>query len=319
MSRARAVGELLPPVEGSTVRPALDSRPRLATRVTIGLPLYNGEQFLRDALDSILGQTFADFTLVVSDNASTDASVDIVEEYAASDHRIRLFRSPVNRGAAWNYNEVFRRSESPYFKWAAADDKLAPTCLERLIEALDAAPPEVAAVYPLTQIIDAEGRPVRTHAENLAAPVGSPPHLRLGHVLRNLYLGNAVYALARADALRRTRLHGPFPSSDYVLLAELALVGEFREVPEPLFLRRLHEGTSVQANPTLAERTAWFDPERRPVSNRLRTLFQQYLAGIHHTDLPPLEKLRTYATFFKTVAKPRTRLERLAGRIGRRG
>lgn len=283
-------------------------------RLTIGLPVYNGERFLRDALDSILGQTFGDFALVVSDNASTDSTVEIVQEYAARDERIVLLRSEMNRGAAWNYNRVFAHCRTPYFKWAAADDMLAPTCVERSLAVLEAAPPSVVLVYPLTQIVDAAGTAVETFGDDLASPPGAPPHVRLGQVLRRIVLGNAVFATMRSDALRRTRLHGNYPAADHVLLAELALVGEFREIGEPLFLRRLHEATSVRANPTKEARSRWFDTQRKPVRHPGLMLFRQYLGGIRGAQLSPRERILAYAVFLRAWAKPRTRLRALLDR-----
>ena len=159
--------------------------------------MYNGERFLRDALESILGQSFTDFTLVVSDNASTDGTVEIVEEYASRDHRVVLLQNVTNRGAAWNYNNVFEQCESPYFKWAAADDLLAPTCLERLLHVLQVVAAHSRSRLPALADHRRQGRPVRTYDDKLAAPPGSPPHLRLRQVLRNLYLGNVVFALVR--------------------------------------------------------------------------------------------------------------------------
>ena len=287
--------------------------------LTIGLPVFNGERFLRDALDSILGQTFADFALVVSDNGSTDRTVAIVEEYAVRDRRISLLRSETNRGAAWNYNRVFAECRSPYFKWAAADDMLAPACVERSLEALETAPLLVVLAYPRTQVIDARGNVVGTIDDNLASPPGSPPHVRLRQVLRNVVYGNLIFAVVRADALRQTRLHGNYPSADHVLLAELALAGEFRALPEPLFLRRLHEGTSVRANPTAESLARWFDPQKQPVRSRMAQLFGEHVRGIRHARLTRSQRALAYATFLaswtRRQAKPRTRVRRWRGRL----
>ncbi len=90
--------------------------------VGIGMPVYNGEKYLRAALDSLLAQTFTDFELIISDNASTDDTQTICEEYTLRDARIRYFRQPVNKGASWNFRFVLDQSGSEYFMWAAADD-----------------------------------------------------------------------------------------------------------------------------------------------------------------------------------------------------
>ena len=96
----------------------------MVPRVSIGLPVLNGEKYVAEALDAILAQSFLDFELIISDNASTDATPDICADYARRDARIRLHRHPSNLGAAPNFNFVFQRSRGEYFKWAAHDDQI---------------------------------------------------------------------------------------------------------------------------------------------------------------------------------------------------
>jgi glycosyltransferase involved in cell wall biosynthesis len=286
--------------------------------VTIGLPVHNGERFLADALASIVEQTFEDFVLVVSDNASTDATVAIVEEHAVRDERIVLLRSDVNMGAAWNYNRVFRECHTPYFKWAAADDLLAPTCLERLVATLDASPPSVVLAYPHTQLIDAGGSVTGEFVDELAAGHGAPPYVRAHRVASRISLGNVIFALIRTDALAQTRLHGNYAEADYVLLTELALVGEFRVVPEPLFRRRIYEGISTLANPTPESRTYWFDTKRTPVRHPGLNLLMEYLAGIRSSSAPRSQRLLAAllvaATWARRQAAVRTRIRELMRR-----
>ena len=100
-------------------------------RVSLGMPVYNAQRFLREVLDSILAQTFTDFELIISDNGSTDATESICREYAARDPRVLYYPNDrVNHGPAWNYNRTEALARGEYFKWAAADDLLAPTLLE---------------------------------------------------------------------------------------------------------------------------------------------------------------------------------------------
>src|SRR5260370_35870186 len=103
-------------------------------QVSIGLGVYNGEPFLKDTLDSILAQTFEDFELIISDNASSDHTEEICRNYAARDRRIKYSRNPVNLGLYTNLNEVFRRSFGQYFRWSAADDLFEPTSLEVCVD-----------------------------------------------------------------------------------------------------------------------------------------------------------------------------------------
>ena len=113
-------------------------------RVSIGIPVYNGGRFIKEAIDSILAQTFEDFELILSDNASTDETEEICKEYATLDRRIRYYRNEENLGAAKNYNRVFELSNGEYFKWASHDDLCAPEYLERCIAALCPPPPGVS-------------------------------------------------------------------------------------------------------------------------------------------------------------------------------
>ena len=109
----------------------------VSSLVSIGLPVFNGERFLRASLDSIVTQTYGATEIIIADNASTDSSVAICEEYAARDPRIRLLRGEVNRGAAWNHNRVLQEAQGEYFKWGAADDVMAPRFLECCVAALE--------------------------------------------------------------------------------------------------------------------------------------------------------------------------------------
>lgn len=91
-------------------------------QVSIGMPVYNGEKFIREALDSLLAQTFTNFELIISDNSSTDRTEDICREYSDRDIRIIYIRQIENIGAAANFKYVLDRSTAEYFMWAAADD-----------------------------------------------------------------------------------------------------------------------------------------------------------------------------------------------------
>ena len=95
-------------------------------RVSVGIPVFNGERFLAETIESILAQTFKDFEIVISDNASTDRTEEICRSYAARDPRIRYNRNDTNRGAAWNHNRVFELARGEYFKWQSHDDFCAP-------------------------------------------------------------------------------------------------------------------------------------------------------------------------------------------------
>ena len=103
-------------------------------RLTLGLPTYNGEEFLAESLDALLAQTFTDFELIISDNGSTDRTGEIAREYAAKDHRVRYVHHPVNRGSTFNHNFVVEQARGELFKWVSDDDLYAPDLLQRCID-----------------------------------------------------------------------------------------------------------------------------------------------------------------------------------------
>ena len=115
------------------------------TTLTIGLPVYNGERFLQESLQALLAQTWTDFELVISDNASTDSTAEICLEYAARDPRIRYVRQPVNMGAAPNHNYVASQARGRFFKWASHDDLYHPDLLQQCVLALEKHPEVVLA------------------------------------------------------------------------------------------------------------------------------------------------------------------------------
>ena len=142
-------------------------------RVSMGMPVYNGERYVAEAIESVLQQTFGDFELVISDNGSTDSTRSICEGYAARDPRVRYFRSDANRGATWNFNRVVELSRGEYFRWAAHDDRIRPEYLERCVAVLDA-DPEAVLCYTQVEIIDAAGAS-RGVYQDQALDTAAPP------------------------------------------------------------------------------------------------------------------------------------------------
>ena len=175
--------------------------------VSIGLPVYNGERFLAQALDSLLGQTLQDFELIISDNASTDGTADICLDYAARDARIRYIRQPSNIGAPRNWNFVALEARGRYFKWASADDFCDPRMLEKCVAVLSA-DPSVVLCYGRACIVDEETGEHRPFAHDFSA-VDPRPSERFKTVFRSLVLKQRAQGVIRLDVLRRTSLEPP--------------------------------------------------------------------------------------------------------------
>lgn len=256
-------------------------------QVSIGMPVYNGDRYLKQALDAILAQTYADFELVISDNASCDKTQEICQSYAARDRRIRYYRQEKNLGAGWNQSQVVRLSTGRYFKWAHHDDIFAPQLVEKCVEALEQNP-TVVVCYPQTIIIDGEGKQIEKYVDNFN--LRSPkPHKRFRQYHRLIRYGHRCHpfhGMMRTDVLQSTALVGSYPSSDLVLVGELVLRGEVYEVPEPLFFKRDHADTSVRAYRTYRERLAWYDPAKKGQLHLTKwKWFFEYLAAIRRVQL----------------------------------
>lgn len=278
---------------GESVKTSDHPMKRTAT-LSIGLPVYNGERFLAEALDSLLAQTFEDFELVISDNASTDGTEEICRAYAAKDNRIRYFRCEQNQGAAWNFNCVFELSRGKYFKWAAHDDLYAPEFVGRCIEILDRQPSIILCYAAEAKIIDEQGRELQHYVDKI--DIRSPrPYKRFLNLLDNLELCHPIFGVIRSDVLKRTPLHGNYVASDVILLTELALRGEFYGIREPLFYRRDHPKRAVRANPTDEEHAVWFDPRNKGKANLITwRRFSEFLSAITRAPIGAYEKACCY-------------------------
>lgn len=275
-----------------------------APRVSIGVPVYNGEQYLRQTLDSLVTQSYRDIEIIIGDNASTDGTEAIGREYAARDNRVRYHRNERNLGIAGNYNRVAEMARGEFFRWAAADDLSLPRAVEACVAALDQEPDAVLA-YPKTRLIDSDGNWLADYEDNVDLPF-SRPSQRFCELLTRLRLCNAVFGLIRMSVLRRTRGMHPFVGSDIPFLAELALHGRFVEVPERLFSRRFHPAASSALRGTAAIQLL-FTPERgkggTPEWDRLWALTM----SVARTRMPVREKLHA-GRFLARIARDRCSL-----------
>src|SRR5262249_49825759 len=147
-----------------------------APRVTVGIPVYNGEAYLSQSISSILAQTFTDFELIISDNGSTDGTEQICREYAAKDHRIHYHREETNRGAAWNHNRLVELARGEYFKWQCADDLGAPQMIAECVAELDANP-ELVLCYGQFIRIDRSGQNLGAKVSRVKGLASAPERL----------------------------------------------------------------------------------------------------------------------------------------------
>jgi glycosyltransferase involved in cell wall biosynthesis len=214
-------------------------------RVTIGVPVYNGERFIRATVDSLLAQSYGDFELIISDNASTDGTEAICREYQGKDSRVRYIRNPRNLGPAANYNVPLDAARGELFKWNAADDVCGADFLKVCIEALDCNPDAVLA-YPRTKIIDADGAFVRDYDYEL--DLAHPrPHVRLRRLMCVHHKSHGAHEMfgvmrkAKLILAGKKRCH---VRADSIVLARMALLGKLVRVESFQFFNRDHNARS---------------------------------------------------------------------------
>ncbi len=223
-------------------------------KVSIGMPVYNGERLLPRALDSILEQDFQDLEVVISDDASTDSTEELCREYARKDPRVRYFRNAQNLTLWRNFNRAFELSEGEYFKWAAQDDWIAPNYVSACLKPLEADPD---GVLSFSQIVffDENNRILGTRREKLRRGDSASPAVRFHHTLWSIRARSAAeYGLARRSALAQTGLLRNTNASPRIMISELSLLGKVYYVEEPLFFRYWSERHSQRST------LAYLDP-----------------------------------------------------------
>lgn len=273
--------------------------------LSVGLPVYNGLPYLERALESLVRQDLADMEIVVCDNASTDGTSETVRRAAARDSRIRYHRNPENIGGARNFNRAFELAKGSYFRWASADDFVSPGALSRCVEVLERDPSAVLA-YPETRLVDAEGEVLSAHDEGMGWQAAEPSK-RFEYSLDRWGLANIHYGVVRARVLRDTVLIGNYPGSDFVLIADLATRGRFREVKGEYFFRRMHTETTASLDEeSLAE---FFEPERaEPFEANLLRLYRRHARVVRSAPVNPSEKTRMYLALARRAVWDRSDL-----------
>jgi len=273
--------------------------------VSICLPVYNGENYVREAITSVLEQTFKDFELIISDNASTDGTGEICRDAAARDPRVRYYRAEVNRGLVWNHNRAFDLAEGRYVAWICHDDLMGREYIGRCVEALEKDAGAVLAFAGYTYI-DNKGSVIQR--ADMVNPGSSerPSDRFLGALYEERCHANA--GVMRTEILKQTRLLQGFAESDRALIVEMGLRGGFKLIPECLFSRRMHDERASTKFPELRERTLIVDPAKAgklffPATLEVMAL----LSAIHRAKVPLKERLLCYRVLLQWLWAKRRR------------
>jgi glycosyltransferase involved in cell wall biosynthesis len=280
--------------------------------ISIGVPAYNAAASIGSTIEGLLAQSFGDFELIVSDNASDDGTRDVVENYRLRDGRIRYECQSVNIGANANYSHVVHGARGEFFKWSSSSDWCAPTFLERCLEEIKMHS-DTVLVAPRTRLFQGNPGAWQDYAFDIEV-LDDTPQARLARLYSTLRLNNAMNGLIRMSALRRTRLVEPYLSADVVLMGHLALLGKFRLLPERLFYRRMEAGfaTALQ-DPGAVLKHHYPQPSARTLLQGCKRLMGRVRATLS-TSMPIGQKLRSLIYVTKTCYWERTAiLEDLRG------
>ncbi len=261
---------------------------QFSPRVSLGMPVRNGEKYIAEAIDSILAQTFGDYELIISDNASDDGTEAICTMYAAKDRRIRYHRNAQNIGGAGNFNRVFELASAEYFRWAAHDDVMRPEYLRRCIERLDANPD---AVLCQTRVCQLNERGERVSDFPSEAPLASPSAKERFRFLLWCTNITTIFGVMRSDAMRRTRMFRKFAGGDRSFLAEMLLLGRASYIDECLCAVRVHAQSYSGSLRSNRLRRQWYDPlSRTPVFMQGAVKFPDYAATVLRSPIPAAER-----------------------------
>ena len=263
-----------------------------APRLSIGLPVYNGENHIAESIEALLGQSYGDFELIISDNASTDSTPEICRGYRRQDSRIRYIRQPRDIGRVPNHNFLIEQARGELFKWAACDDLYARDLLKRCVDALDENP-QVVLAHSWEAIIDDSDAVIVLVDYPVASDAPRAPD-RFRSMLFDGW-GDDSYGVIRTEVLRRTPLHDSYHLADRTFTTELALHGPFYQIPDWLFFRR----DAPARTSTVRERCAYMDPRREnrlryPVARLYGEYAWAYISMIRRAPLTAAERQECY-------------------------
>ena len=221
--------------------------------VSIGLPVYNREKFIPQTLDALLAQTFTDFEIIISDNASTDSTEQICRDYAARDARIRYIRQPVNLGLLGNFNYVKQVATGKYFMWTASDDLCEPRFVEALVGKLEQ-DPSLALVMADLKYVSAQGEWITTNCLDTIRFEDVQHDWQAKRLEFFRYPGNKTwdcfYGLYRTEVAQACHLPNQIRknlvfSLEVPFLAQVAVRGKIASIAEPLKIYRYYQDSSA--------------------------------------------------------------------------
>lgn len=271
--------------------------------ISVGLPVYNGASHVESAIRSVMEQTFSNLELVISDNASTDATEEICRRMSREDSRIRYYRNAENQGAAANFNRVFELSRAPHFKWLGHDDVLDPKAMAKALDVMQERE-DISIVHWLERMTDEDGNILREYTPDQGFDIdGATPGARFRQMLLwrfRGFAGDPFFGLIRRTALESTRLQGRGANPNYLLMQELSLTGKFVTIPEVLAVRVYND-----VRVTAPKMIKWLDPGARVGLPHFAKAREYFKVGLTFGDMTWTDRVLTAVTLTAYHMHPR--------------
>ena len=266
--------------------------------VSIGVPVFNGEELLARCLDSLLQQDYPNLEIVISDNGSTDGTPQIAKRYIRADSRVKYVRAEQNRGSAWNFNRVFELSSGEYFAWTAHDDERGPSFVSACVECLERHPDAVLSPGAVEVSIEPSDEIVYvTRFDSFASRTDVVD--RYDEALRRL-TPLALYGMYRSSAIRKTRLLQPAIATDIAFIREVVVLGTIAPVSKVLMQYRARSTWSTIDQDArtylgVARKPWWYLP--------FAVLFADQCSRLVHAPIPAGVKVRLGAVLVRHEAR----------------
>jgi glycosyltransferase involved in cell wall biosynthesis len=236
--------------------------------VVVAIPTFNEARFVLETLTSVQAQTHGDFLAVVSDNGSTDQTVEICQKFCRADNRFVVISQPLNLGAAGNFQWLFDNTASPYFMWLGGHDMISGDFLEKHLHALSC-DPTLALSYANSRCIDQNSKFAGEKDGGNYHRIAGTPAQRYRRTLQRMGPAEPMNNLFRRESLKGVPFK-PVTSIDRMILCQAAYWGQFNKINEPLYVRRLFTDRKDGS----VARLARIKGHAVTGANRLATLFE---------------------------------------------
>jgi glycosyltransferase involved in cell wall biosynthesis len=261
--------------------------------VSIGLPVYNGEESIQRSIHSLLNQSYKNIELIISDNGSTDNTLKIIKKFETFDSRVKVLHTNLNQGSIWNFNRVFLHSSGKYFMWASHDDHHEKTFISACVESMES-DGFAALCAPGMQMTEAGSNRVIWTSSMDSFRGKSDLTSRYRETLWN-FPAVSIYGLYRRELLAKTDLFPRVIGGDMVFIQNLAIYGYFIGAPGILFTRHGRE----KWNSVHQDYMTFFGRSKKPFWYiPFFAVFSSQIAQLLNLNLSALQRMKLLAILF---------------------